>query len=300
MKILLTGSSGLLGSALTPSLRASGHTVTRLVRPGTRPGPGQIVWDPAAGRLDPASIDGFDAVVHLAGENIAGARWTEERKRLLRDSRVRSTRLLAETLGKLSRAPLVLLSASAIGYYGDRGDEVLTEASAPGSGFLADVCRAWEDAAKPASDAGIRVVNLRFSVVLSAAGGALAKMLPPFKAGLGGPVGSGRQHMSWIALNDVVGAIQHALLTGSLAGPVNVVAPEPATNREFARTLGRVLRRPAFLPLPLFAVRFLFGEMGNDLLLASARVAPSRLEDSGYRFLYPELEGALRHVLAAK
>lgn len=297
MKILVTGSSGLLGSALTPSLTAGGNTITRLVRPGTKPGPSQIVWDPAAGRLDAGSLEGFDAVVNLAGENIAGGRWTPERKRLLRDSRVKSTLLLAETLGKLSRPPRVLVAASATGYYGDRGDEMLTEASEPGSGFLAEVCRPWEDSTRPAAAAGIRVVNVRFGIVLSAAGGALAKMLPPFKAGVGGPVGSGRQYMSWIALEDVVRVIEHALVTEALAGPVNVVAPEPVTNREFARTLGRVLGRPALLPLPAFAVRLLFGEMGDELLLASARVRPSRLEATNYRFLYPDLEGALRRSL---
>ncbi|HEV2380891.1 MAG TPA: TIGR01777 family oxidoreductase [Terriglobia bacterium] len=297
MKVLVTGSSGFLGSALTRSLTTGGHSVTRLVRPGTKPGPSQIVWDPSAGRLDPNSIEGFDAVLSLAGENIAGGRWTPERKRLLRDSRVKSTLLLAETLARLSRQPRVLVAASATGYYGDRGDEMLTEASAPGSGFLAEVCRAWEDSTRPAAAAGIRVVNVRFGIVLSAAGGALAKMLPPFKAGVGGPVGSGRQYMSWIALDDVVRVIEHAFVTDSLAGPVNVVAPEPLTNREFARTLGRVLGRPALLPLPAFAVRLLFGEMGDALLIASARVRPSRLEAANYRFLYPELEGALRRLL---
>lgn len=298
MKILVTGSSGFIGSALLPFLTHAGHNVTSLVRPGTRPGANQLIWDPAAGRLDPASIAGFDAVVNLAGENIAGGRWTPERKQRIRDSRVKSTMLLAETLAGLSRRPRALVSASAAGYYGNRGDEALTETSTPGSGFLADVCRAWEDAARPAAAAGIRVVNLRFGMVLSAKGGALVKMLPPFKAGLGGPVGNGRQYMSWIVLDDVVGVIQHALATESLSGPVNVVAPEPVTNREFTKSLGRVLGRPAFLPLPAFAVRLLFGEMGDALLLASARVQPSRLAGSGYKFLHPELEGSLRHILS--
>ena len=298
MKILITGSSGLIGSALTLSLAAGGDSVTRLVRPGTRPAAAEIVWDPAAGRLDLTSIEGFDAVVHLAGENIAGGRWTPARKQLLRDSRVKSTRLLAGALAALSRPPRVLLSASATGFYGNRGDEAVTETSTPGSGFLAEVCREWEAATEPASAKRIRVVNLRFGVVLSAKGGALAKMLPPFKAGLGGPVGSGRQFMSWIALDDAIGAIRSLLNTDSLAGPVNVVAPESVTNRKFARTLGRVLGRPALLPMPAFAVRLVFGEMGDELLLASARVRPARLEESGYRFLYPELEGALGHILA--
>jgi uncharacterized protein (TIGR01777 family) len=297
MTILISGSSGLIGSALMPSLAAEGHSVTRLVRSGTKPGPGQIVWDPAAGRLDPAAIEGFDAVVHLAGENIAAGRWTAGRKQQIRDSRVKSTRLLADTLAKLAQRPRVLLAAGAIGFYGDRGDEVLTEASAAGSGFLAEVCRAWEDSTKPASDAGIRVVNLRFGVLLSATGGALTKMLAPFKAGLGGPVGSGRQYMSWITLDDVAGAVRHTLAAESLSGPVNIVAPHPVTNGEFARALGRVLKRPAFLPAPAFALRLLLGEMADALLLASTRVRPSCLEAEGYKFLHPDLEVALRHLL---
>ena len=297
MKILVSGSSGLIGAALLPALSMAGHSVTSLVRPGTKPGQEQIVWDPAASRLDPASIEGFDAVINLAGENIAGGRWTGERKQRIQDSRVKSAGLLAQTLARLSQPPRVLVAASATGYYGDRGDEILTESSAPGSGFLADVCRAWEKAAKPASDAGIRVVNPRFGVVLSGRGGALAKMLPPFKAGLGGPVGSGRQYMSWIAIADLVGAVQYALAADSLAGPVNFVAPNATTNREFTKTLGRILGRPAILPLPAIAVRLLFGQMGDELLLASARVRPAILDKTGYTFRNPDLEDALRRVL---
>ncbi|HEY6290738.1 MAG TPA: TIGR01777 family oxidoreductase [Terriglobia bacterium] len=297
MRIAVTGSSGLVGSGLLPFLAAQGHSVTRVVRPGTRPGPDQVVWDPDAGRIDPAAIGGFDGVVHLAGENIAGARWTSERKTLIRGSRVKSTRLLAGTLAKLSRPPRVLISASATGYYGDRGDELLTEDSPPGAGFPPELCRDWEDAAETAAQNGIRTVILRIGVVLSPAGGALARMLPPFKAGLGGPVGSGRQYMSWIALDDVAGVIHHALVNASLVGPVNAVAPESVTNREFTRTLGRVLERPAFFAVPPFVLRLAFGEMADALLLASVRAVPAKLEASGYQFLYPELEGALRHVL---
>lgn len=298
MRIAVTGSSGLVGSGLLSSLAAGGHRVTRIVRPRTQPGPGQIVWDPEAGRIDPADLEGFDGVVHLAGENIAAGRWTPERKVLLRESRVKSTRLLAGTLVRLSRPPRVLVSASATGYYGDRGDELLTEASPSGSGFPPDLCRDWEGAAAIAAENGIRTVTLRLGVVLSPAGGALARMLPPFKLGLGGPVGSGRQYMSWIALDDAAGVIQHVLTNDGLRGPVNAVAPGAVSNREFTRTLGRVLGRPAFFAVPPFVLRLALGEMADALLLASVRAAPAKLEASGYRFLYPELEGALRHLLS--
>ena len=297
MKIAVTGSSGLVGSALLPFLAAEGHRVTPIVRPRTRPGPGQIVWDPDAGRLDPAALEGFDGVIHLAGENIAGARWTPERKTLLRESRVKSTRLLAETLAKLEQPPRVLISASATGYYGDRGDELLTEESASGSGFAPHLCREWEDAAEAAAASGIRTVKLRFGIVLSPSGGALARMLPPFRAGLGGPLGGGRHYMSWIALDDVTAVIRHALLNEGLRGAVNAVAPQAVTNRDFTRTLARVLGRPAFLAVPPFVLRLAFGELADALLLASVRAAPARLEASGYRFLYPALDPALRHLL---
>jgi uncharacterized protein (TIGR01777 family) len=297
MKILVTGASGLIGTALVSSLSVSGHEVTRLIR--GQPVSGEMVarWDPLAGSIDISAIEGIDAVVHLAGENIA-ARWTPAKKAQIRDSRVKGTQLLCEALTRVSSPPRVLVSASAVGYYGDRGETILTEDSPPGQGFLAEVCRAWEAATEPARQHGLRVVQVRLGVVLSATGGALAKMLPPFKLGLGGTLGSGQQYMSWIALDDVVGAIQHALGTEALQGPTNAVVPQAVTNREFTETLGKVLRRPTAIPLPAFAARLMFGEMADELLLASVRVQPTKLLASGYQFRYPELETALQHVLA--
>lgn len=297
MRILVSGSSGLIGSALLPALAASGHTVGRLVRPGRTRAAGDVAWDPAVGRIDAASLEGFDAVVHLAGESIAGGRWTAKRKQRIRDSRITSTRLLSESLARLSRPPRVLVSASAIGFYGDRGAEVLTELSPAGSGFLAETCKEWEAASEPAARKGIRVVNFRFGMVLAAKGGALAKMLSPFKLGLGGPLGRGTQWVSWITLEDVLGVTQRAIADERLQGPVNAVVPAAVTNREFTRTLARVLNRPAVLTAPAFALRLALGEMADALLLASDRVSPQRLQASGYRFLYPELEPALRHLL---
>jgi hypothetical protein len=247
--------------------------------------------------LDAALVEAPDAFVHLAGENIAAGRWTAARKARIRDSRVKVTRRLCESLARLSQPPKVVVSASAVGYYGDRSDEVLTEESPSGAGFLAQVCREWEAACGPAVQKGIRVVNLRTGMVLSAAGGMLPRILPPFRMGLGGRIGSGRQYMSWIALDDLVGVIVHALTCDRPAGPVNAVAPNPVTNLEFTRTLGRVLRRPTFFAVPAWAARLAFGEMAGALLLASARVEPARLAASGFVFRYPELEGALRHML---
>ena len=298
MKILVTGATGLVGSALVPFLAAGGHEVVRLGR--TAPGAGDIRWDPDAGALDTAGLEGFDGVVHLAGENIASGRWTEARKHRIKESRVKGTSLLAATLAGLERPPRVLVSASAIGYYGDRGDEELTEASPSGSGFLSEVCREWEAATDAAEGKGIRVAHARLGVVLGKDGGALAKMLTPFRLGAGGVIGNGRQYMSWITLEDTVAAIGHLLSTESAAGPVNVVALAPVTNGEFTRTLGRVLRRPTLFPMPGFAARLAFGEMADALLLASTRVKPAGLLDSGYAFRHGSLEEGLRHVLGAR
>jgi uncharacterized protein len=297
MKILITGSSGLIGSALVALLTSQGQSVTRLVRSRARSGEGEISWDPSAGNIHAPSLEGFEAVVHLAGENIAAGRWTAEQKARIRDSRVKGTRLLAESLARLARRPAVLLCASALGYYGNRGEEVLQESSPSGSGFLAEVCRDWEAAAEPAARCGIRVGNLRMGVVLSLEGGALPRMLPPFRLGLGGRVGEGKQYMSWIAIDDVVGAFSFALKSAALCGPVNVVAPNPVTNLEFTKTLGRVLGRPTLFPMPAFAARLAFGEMADALLLGSARLEPAKLLATGFKFRFTELEPALRHIL---
>jgi uncharacterized protein len=297
MNILVTGASGLIGSALLSSLTATGHGVTRLVRAQPKPGEKAARWDPLAGTIDTSAFEGVDAVVHLAGENIA-ERWTPAKKTAIRDSRVKGTQILCRALAGSASPPRVLVSASATGYYADRGEEILTEASPPGRGFLAEVCRAWEAATEPAQQRGIRVVPLRFGVVLSPAGGALAKLLPPFRLGLGGVLGSGRQYMSWIALDDVVGVIQQAIVSDALRGPTNAVAPRAVTNEEFTKILGRTLGRPTVLPLPAFAARLMFGEMADELLLASTRAEPAKLLASGYQFRYPELEHALRHLLA--
>lgn len=296
MKVLVSGASGLVGGALLPFLTTGGHTCGRLVRRATGSAD-EVAWDIAAQRLDPRHLAGYDAVVHLAGENIAAGRWTAASKERIRASRIDGTRLLAESLAAAPHKPKVLVCASAIGFYGDRGDEPLDETSPPGTGFLPDVCRDWEAAAEPARRAGIRVVHLRFGVILTPAGGALAKMLLPFRLGGGGIVGSGRQYWSWVALDDVLGAVRHALEHDGLAGPVNVVAPRAVTNHEFTKTLGRVLHRPTIVPMPAFAARLALGEMADALLLASARIAPRRLQETGYAFRFPELEPALRHLL---
>lgn len=294
MRILVTGSSGLIGQAVLTSMTDDGHKVVRLAR---SPVTGRYaLWNPDAGALDSEDLEDFDAVVHLAGETIVG-RWTAEKKVRILDSRVKGTRLLSETLAQLRNRPSVMVSASAIGYYGDRGDQLLDEGSSAGSLFLSRVAQAWEAATEPAALHHIRVVNLRIGFVLSKAGGGLAKMLLPFELGIGGRVGSGRQYMSWIAIDDVVGVISHAIISDALRGPVNAVAPHPATNREFTKTLGRILRRPTIFPMPVFAARLALGEMADNLLLASARVQPARLFASGYAFRFPELSGALRHAL---
>ena len=296
MNILVTGASGLVGRALTPVLTAGGHQVNCLVRFKSRPGSSLVYWNPAAGEIDVPGLEGSEAVVHLAGEPITG-RWNASKKRAIRDSRVKGTRLLCGALAKLSDRPRVLVAASASGYYGDRGDAVLREESGAGADFLSEVCREWEEATQPAVEQGIRVVNLRIGFVLSPAGGGLAKMLPAFKLGSGGRIGSGRQYLSWIAIDDLVQIILFSLTTESLRGPANASAPHPVTNSEFTRTLGRVLRRPTFFAVPALGVRLVFGEMGKALLLSSARLEPARLLEAGYQYRFPELEGALRHVL---
>jgi uncharacterized protein (TIGR01777 family) len=295
MKILASGMSGTIGLELLPALAAQGHEVTRL-KTGAAGGPGQIAWDPLQ-PLDSALVSGFDAVIHLAGENIFG-RWTAKRKAGIHDSRVLGTRHLAQALAGAAKKPGMLISASAIGFYGSRGDEVLTEESAGGTGFLAEVSREWEAATQPAVAAGIRVVNLRIGVVLSEKAGALSKMLASFRLGLGGRLGSGKQWMSWIAVQDAAGAITHLLNGCSFSGAFNLAAPNPVTNAEFTRILGRVLHRPAVATVPAFALRLILGrEMAEETVLSSGRVLPRRLLESGYRFKYPELEPALRAIL---
>jgi len=296
MKIVVSGSSGTIGSALVPLLTDKGHSVTRLVRSKPEDTAAAIGWDPIAGAIDTAGLEAHDGVVHLAGESIAG-RWTAARKAKIRDSRVRGTRLLAEALAALRQPPKVLVCASALGYYGDRGDLLLKEDVGSGTGYLAEVCRQWEAAAQPASDKGIRVVHLRIGIVLSPRGGALKEMLTPFKMGVGGRLGSGKQVQSWIAVDDVAGAILHALTTESLRGPVNTASPNPVTNREFTKTLGRILGRPTIFPMPAFAARLALGEMAEELLLASQRLDAGKLLASGYQFRHPDLEAALRHLL---
>lgn len=293
MRILVSGASGLIGRSISAAFAAEGHEVVPLVRGADR---GGIRWDPRSGSFDAAAAEGAGAVVHLAGENVASGRWSDARKKEIHDSRVHGTRLLAEGIAKLAQPPAVLVAASAIGIYGDRGDEIVDETSAPGTGFLADVCREWEAASGPAADAGVRVVHVRFGVVLDRSGGALAKMLPIFRLGLGGKVGSGAQWMSWLAADDAVGIIRHALV-GDLAGPVNAVAPSPIRNEDFTRALGKALGRPTPFPVPAFVVRIAFGEMADATLLASTRAVPSRLSQSGYRFRAATIEDGLAAAL---
>lgn len=297
MRILISGATGLVGRAASQALTDGGHTVVPLVRSGGATPPDAIPWDPAGGKLDGAALEGIDGVVHLAGESIAGGRWTPARKARIRDSRVAGTRLLSETLARLARRPAFFISASAIGFYGNRGDEELGEDAPSGTGFLAEVCREWEGATRPAADAGIRVVNLRIGMVLARDGGALDKMLPPFRLGLGGPLGDGAMWMSWIHLHDLVAAIRFCADTPELSGPVNALAPNPVRNRDFTRALGHALGRPALLPAPAFALRLALGEMADELLLASTRAVPTRLRNAGFSFAYPEVGPALDHLL---
>lgn len=297
LRIAITGASGLIGTALTAFLTTGGHTVIRLVRSLDQCGEHAVYWNPDVGTLNPDDLEGVDAVIHLAGENIGGKRWTPAQKKRILDSREKATRLLAETLAKLQHKPKVFISVSAIGYYGDRGSEILTEDSPSGEGFQAEVCRVWERASAPAAEAGIRVVNPRIGVVLAMNGGALARLLLPFLFGVGGRLGSGQQYFSWIALDDVLGGIYHCLMTDSLRGAVNLSAPEPVPNAEFTKILGRVLWRPTLFPVPGFALRLLFGKLADELLLSSTRVKPTQLEQTHYRFRYNDVESALRHVL---
>ena len=305
-RILVSGVSGPIGAALLPSLRAAGCSVVRLVRGSATGGvrdkaqagaenDGQIAWDPAQ-PISPEAVSGFDAVIHLAGESIIG-RWTAAKKQKIRESRVAGTRNLAQALANAKVKPSVFISSSAIGHYGDRGDEILKEESAAGTGFLPDVCREWEVATDAATKAGIRTVQIRTGIVLSTAGGALAKMLTPFKLGLGGVVGSGLQWMSWIDVQDMVGAIQHIVKSDRLQGPVNLVAPTPVRNAEFTKTLAGALSRPAIFPLPAFMVKLAFGEMGETVFLGSQRVEPGQLVASGYAFRFRELRDSLKAML---
>ncbi len=297
MKVLVTGARGLVGSYLVPYLQSKGHQVTRLVR--NSPEGQDIIWNPEAKEIDKQKLEGFDAVIHLAGDNIASGRWTEAKKTEIKRSRVEGTSFLSETLASLQRPPKVLISASAIGYYGDRCNEILTEASKAGDNFLARVCQEWEAATKPAEANGIRVAKLRIGVVLSPKGGALNKMLPPFKMGAGGRIGSGKQYISWIGLEDLVGIVDFILNNNTLAGPVNAVAPNAVTNDQFTAALGSALKRPTIFPVPGFAAHLLLGEMADELLLSSALVKPEKLLANGYQFRYEDISAALVQILRA-
>lgn len=297
MRILLSGSHGLVGTALRARLEEEGHKVISLVRYTPSYDSEEIEWNPERYSIALAQLEGFDSVIHLAGESIAEGRWTEEKKRRIRDSRIRGTQLLAETLSSLKARPASFLCASAIGFYGNRADQILTEESSAGSDFLAGVCVDWEKACVEAAQKNVRVCNLRFGVILDAQEGALAKMLPPFRMGIGGKIGTGRQWMSWIALADVISAITFLLAEQGISGPVNVVAPNPVTNAEFSKTLGKTLSRPTFFAVPAFGARLAFGEMADALLLSSQRVLPTRLQEATFHFEYPKLEHALREIL---
>lgn len=298
MKIAVSGSTGLIGSPLVEALRERGADVVRLVRPPRTAGVGTLLWDPDRGTIDRAGLEGVDAVIHLSGENVFG-RWSAAKKQRIRESRVGTTRLISDTIAGLRQRPAALLAASAIGYYGDQGAAELTERSPAGDDFLAEVAREWEAATASAARAGVRVVNMRFGVVLTPNGGALGKMLPPFRLGVGGPIGGGSQYVSWIERDDLTRAIQHLLDRQDLAGPVNMTAPTPVTNREMATILGKVLHRPAVLPVPSFALKMAFGAEGAELLMSGQRVLPERLTATGFTFRFPTLEPALRHLLAA-
>ena len=298
MKILISGSSGLVGKALSAALRGEGHTVARLVRPGGTVSPGDVAWDPMAATLDPAAIEGMDAVVHLSGASIAGGRWTAGRRAILRSSRIDTTRVLVDSIGNLRARPSVFICASATGYYGNRGDEILKESSSPGTDFVALLARDWEAEAARAEHNGIRTAILRFGLILSTDGGALARMLLPFRLGLGGRFGAGTQWMPWIALEDSIAIIRAAITDARFSGPWNVVAPNPVRNAEFARILANALHRPALFPVPAFALRLALGEMADALLLASQRAVPASLLAAQYKFRFETLEAALEAVFA--
>ncbi len=297
LTILISGASGLVGSALIPFLTTGGHRVIRLVRRYPLTGKDDVFWDPAKGVLNVDDINHIDAVVHLSGENIGEGLWTQAKKKKIVDSRVNGTRLISETLSKLKTPPDVLVCASAIGYYGNRGEQHLTEADGPGDDFISDVCSQWEKAAAPAIENGIRTVFMRIGVVLTPLGGALSKLLLPFKSGLGGKFGPGNQYMSWVHMDDVIGAIYHAFYDNRMNGPVNLVSPEHVTNLDFTRTLGRVLRRPTMASIPSHVIKLAFGQMGREVLLSSTRVTPKKLMDAGYAFRHPGLEASLKQML---
>lgn len=297
MKVVISGSTGLIGSALTRALLDDGHTVTRLVRPGGPIGAGTIAWDPDRGVLDSAALENFDAVVHLSGQNLASVKWTDENKKKLVESRTRSTRLLCGRLLQLNQPPRIVIAASATGYYGNRKDEELTEQSDPGTGFLAELTREWEKASHALTDSGIRLIRLRLGVVLASQGGALPRMVKPFKMGLGGKIGNGRQYISWVGLDDVVGIVKFVLDNEHIRGAVNAVAPTPVTNQDFTKALAEVLNRPAVATIPAFALRLLYGEMADETLLSSTRVIPKVLQDAGYEFTDFELKKTLKKYI---
>ncbi len=297
MRVAVSGTTGLVGQVLGERLERDGHEMLNMVRRAPA-NDSEIQWNAIDGAIEAAKFEGCDAVVHLAGENIATGRWTAAKKSLIRQSREQGTQIVSKALASLSKAPRVFIAASAIGYYGDRGDELCLETSLPGEGFLSDVCVDWERATQPAVDAGLRVVNLRIGVVLSRKGGALKTMLPPFQFGVGGRIGHGQQYWSWITLDDLVGVIMHCLADDSLSGPVNAVAPQPVTNQQFTKSLGRQLRRPTCLPMPALAARIVLGEMANALILASTRVEPGRLKESGYTFQHTTIDEAFQHLFS--
>jgi uncharacterized protein len=296
MKILITGATGLIGSALQKPLRDGGHDLLLASRKPPK-NDNFIQWDVSEGFAEPEKLEGVHAVIHLAGENLSGLRWTDEKKKAIRDSRILGTRNVVDTISNLKQRPQILIAASAVGFYGDRGDDIMTETSSPGKNFLADVCREWEAESRRAEDSGIRTVLLRTGIVLSKDGGALGTMLTPFKFGLGGVVGSGKQWMSWISLDDQIAVINYALENENIRGAVNSVSPNPVTNEEFTKAMGEVLYRPTIIPIPEFAVHLAFGEMGDALLLDSTRVIPKRLEEAGFKFKYPDLKKALQHAV---